>query len=352
MKKYVLYLPQFHEIPENNEWWGKGFTEWVNVKRATPLYEGHVQPKIPLNNNYYDLSDIKTMVWQNELAKSYGIDGFVFYHYYFNGKHLLNKPVESLLNNPSIDMKFFFCWANHTWKKSWNGSSEILIEQTYGEQEDWIKHFDYLLPFFKDERYVKINNKPAFMLFLNGFDEYEPMFELFDEKCKENGFDGILIINSAHYLKDAQNKSNYSFETRCYLREPAVSTNIFHDQKKYSIWRIKNKIESIKTKMGIKAKVRKYTGNDLYNIMISYAEELSPNDVPGVFFEWDNTPRHGYRGYIITPPSKETFVKYMNVIKAREMVIINAWNEWAEGMMLEPSEELKYKYLEWIKEWK
>lgn len=349
MEKYAIYLPQFHEIPENNEWWGKGFTEWVNVKKATPLFSGHDQPKIPLNNNYYDLSDIKTMEWQNDLAKAYGIDGFVFYHYYFNGKLLLNKPLEKLLNYPSVDRKFFFCWANHTWKKSWDGTSQVLLEQTYGVRRDWIDHFNYMLDFFRDERYLKIGNKPVLMMFYTDFPEYKPMFECFDDLCIQNGFDGILAVVTAHYLRDSQNAKNNSFETRVYFREPNISTNLFRDKKRFSLWRISNKISSIKREMGLKSKVRQYSGDDIYELMISYANNIPPEDFPGVYFEWDNTPRHKYRGYIITPPSKDKFDKYIEIIKNHDIVIINAWNEWAEGMMLEPTEKDKYKYLSWIK---
>lgn len=350
MEKYAIYLPQFHEIPENNEWWGKGFTEWVNVKKAQPLFDGHYQPKLPLDNNFYDLSDEKTMEWQNNIAKEYGVDGFVFYHYYFNGKLLLNKPVEMMLNNPNIDRKFFFCWANHTWKKSWEGSTHVLIEQTYGKKKDWIEHFNYLLRFFKDNRYLKIRNKPALMIFKLDFPEYEQMFECFNELCKQNGFDGILAVESAHFLKDTKNRSTYSFESRVYYREPAVSSNLFLDNKKFSLWWIKKKINSLKLKLGLKAKVLMYSGNDLYDLMISYADNMSSQDMPGVFFEWDNTPRHKQRGYIITPPSKEKFDEYVSLIKDHDLLIINAWNEWAEGMMLEPTERDKYKYLSWIKD--
>ena len=122
MKKFAYYLPQFHEIEENNRWWGKGFTEWVNVKKAQPLFKGHKQPIIPLNKNYYNLENPNILVWQANLAKKYGVDGFIFYNYYFCGKKLLEKPAKILLKNNNIPMKFFFCWANHSWFRSWEGS--------------------------------------------------------------------------------------------------------------------------------------------------------------------------------------------------------------------------------------
>lgn len=350
MKKFAIYLPQFHEIPENNKWWGEGFTEWVNVKRAKPLFKGHQQPKIPLNRNFYDLTNVETMEWQNEIARANGIDGFVFYHYYFNGKLLLNKPVENLLKNSKIDREFFFCWANHSWKKTWNGTNQLLIEQTYGDKEEWINHFSYLLPFFKDSRYLKINNKPVFMIFKKDFKEYVPMFECLDHLCKSNGFAGILIIESAHYFRDTCSQISQKFETRVYYREPAISTFLFNEKNRYSIWHIKTKLYAVLIRLGFKAHVREYDGEKLFQLMISYANKIDRKDIPGAFFEWDNTPRHKYRGYIITPPSKDTFQKYMETIKEHDLVIFNAWNEWAEGMIMEPTEQDGYKYLEWVKE--
>lgn len=149
MKVIAFYLPQFHNIPENNEWWGDGFTEWVNVMKAKPLFEGHVQPKVPLNNNYYDLLDDGVKIWQAETAKKYGIYGFCYYHYWFNGKLLLEKPMEQMLKNHKIDIPFCICWANEAWTKAWVNSTQTLIPQKYGNKDDWKKHFEYLLPFSK-----------------------------------------------------------------------------------------------------------------------------------------------------------------------------------------------------------
>ena len=137
LKKFAFFLPQFHEIPENDEWWGKGFTEWVNVKSAKPMYRGHKQPKEPQGDNYYCLLDKSTVEWQTKLLEDYRVDGLIYYHYYFQGKKLLEKPAENLLRWKDINQKFFFCWANHTWYRSWNGSREVLIQQNYGDIGDW-----------------------------------------------------------------------------------------------------------------------------------------------------------------------------------------------------------------------
>lgn len=344
MRIFSFYLPQYHEIPENNEWWGKGFTEWTNVKKAKPLFKGHIQPLHPLNNNYYNLMEKRTVEWQTRLMKDYGLTGMIYYHYYFCGKKLLEKPAENLLRWDDIEQPFFFCWANHSWKKTWNGTSELLIEQTYGDEKDWEDHFQYLLPFFKDRRYEKINNKPVFMLFDSFFSSKKEIVNYFDKRCKDSGFGGIYIVNTAFGVTDLKiNDSNV--EEIWHLREPSTSVlNVMSNYKS-----IPSRIIRRMRKMIFPKYVYKYNGNVLLKARTDYA--CGQNYIPGVFFGWDNTPRHGSRGEIITSPSKETFMKYMDSIKDSEYVFINAWNEWCEGMILEPTEENGYKYLEWIKEW-
>ena len=150
LKVIAFYLPQFHSIPENDQWWGQGFTEWTNVKKALPLFEGHNQPRIPLNKNYYDLMDDEVKISQAKLAKKYGIFGFCYYHYWFkNGEKLLEKPAEQMLQNKDVDLPFCFSWANENWSRNWDGGNqEIIKEQDYGDKSDWEKHFQYFLPFF------------------------------------------------------------------------------------------------------------------------------------------------------------------------------------------------------------
>ena len=356
MKKFAFFLPQFHEIEENNIWWGKGFTEWRNVKAAKPLFKEHKQPKEPLNDNYYCLTDKKTVIWQTKLANDYGIDGLIYYHYYFDGKLLLEKPAENLLDWNDIDQKFFFCWANHTWNRAWEGKREVLLEQKYGNKESWEKHFYYLLPFFKDKRYEKVGNKPVFMLFDSSFPEKKQMMELFNSLCIKEGFNGIFVIetykgeNWPQGLQDFENNRCSQCE-KILLRESTTASNIFRVKNKYTIWWFKIKIQELLIKKGIKVGVKRFNGNDLYNVMIN-EEPYGKGFVHSLFFEWDNTPRHGYRGFIITPPDKEIFDKFMEKTKNDDYLFINAWNEWAEGMVLEPTKENEYKYLEWISEWK
>ena len=360
MKKFAYYLPQYHTIPENDEWWGKGFTEWTNVKKAKPLFRGHQQPVHPLDGNYYILDNPNVLKWQAQLALKYGIDGLIFYHYYFCGKKLLEKPAEILLNNTDIPMHFFFCWANHDWYRSWEGSKALLMQQKYGGIEEWENHFQYLLPFFKDERYEKKDNKPIFMLYKCEFNEKYEMISYFNKRCIESGFDGISVIETFNHdagerkdtfdtlLSGFMNKVSSSTDY-IHLRQPTEVLNWYRTLPEYSFSRIWNKLGRISRVFGTHF-IEKYDGTRLFKVMTRYHVHKS-GIINGLFMQWDNTPRHSFRGYVISAPSKSAFFAYLDAIKDEEFVFINAWNEWCEGMMLEPTEENGYKYLEWIKEW-
>ena len=196
MKILTYYLPQFHEIEENNKWWGVGFTEWTNVKKAKKLFPGHNVPRIPLNSNYYNLLDINTQKWQVELAKEYGIYGFCMYHYWFNGHMLLEKPINQYLEHKELDLPFCFSWANEYWTNGWVSSdNKILIAHDNNNENDWIEHFNYFLPFFKDDRYIKINGKPLLIIYFpNILQKCNEMIDCWRKLAKENGFDGIEIL--------------------------------------------------------------------------------------------------------------------------------------------------------------
>ena len=213
MKVLAMYLPQFHRVKENDEWWGEGFTDWTTVKQAKPLFEGHNQPHVPSDENYYDLLDKNTMRWQTSLMKKYGIDGMCMYHYWFeDGRKILEKPVENLLNWKEIDMPFCLCWANETWARSWSGlqnvnvwadtcepdkktGKKILLKQRYGNYKDWKEHFEYLLPFFRDDRYIKVDGKPVFVFYkAECIPCFEDMVEAWQQLAIESGINGIYII--------------------------------------------------------------------------------------------------------------------------------------------------------------
>lgn len=355
MRKFAYYLPQFHCIPENDEWWGKGFTEWTNVRKAEPLFPGHNQPRIPLNGNYYNLLDPDTLRWQAKIAADHHVDGFIYYHYYFKGKKLLEKPAEILLSETEIPLPYFFCWANHDWIRSWEGKREILMKQEYGEEKDWEDHFQYLLPFFRDSRYEKKGNKPLLMIFRTHFEEKEAMLSYFNRRCIESGFDGICVIETL--LSGRKGPLNQMIQecSSCTemisVREPAVATDNYLRTTAGGLFHAAQILVQrfINSKTDLKL-LEKYSGNKLFRIMMNKSPR-GGKFIPGLFFEWDNTPRHGKRGYLISPPDRDVFMQYMDQIRNEEYVFINAWNEWCEGMMLEPTEQDGTKYLDWIREW-
>ncbi len=351
MKVLAINLPQFHEIEENNEWWGKGFTEWTNIKK-----ENKFSDKLrPYNDNYYDMLDKQTLEWQCDLATQYGIDGFCYYHYWFEGKKLLEKPVENLLKWKDIKQNFCFYWANHSWKRSWQGKSEILVEQTYGDETSWREHFDYLLPFFQDERYIKIDNKPIFIIFDPVFDEKDSIIEFFNKMAIENGFDGVFFVETINILSKIQKVSNKA--DAIYVREPSYSENQYIYDKKHIAERAINKVfRVINNKIKIKQLVTTYNGNKLRKNAEKAYDMLPPNNkyIYGGYTMWDNTYRHNERGYKITKPTAKMFQKHFAYILQKNeentgITIINAWNEWCEGMILEPDADNGYFFLELIK---
>ena len=196
MKILAYNLPAYHRIPENDEWWGEGFTEWDNVRRGKPLYKGHIQPMVPYGGYYYDLSKKEDVVRQAELAKEYGLYGFVYYHYWFNGKLLLQKPVEIYRDSKEVGFNYCLCWANEQWARTWDGKDgQILMPQTFGGINDWESHLQYFLTFFSDERYIKRYNKPMLFVYsASRIPHFDEMVEYWNKRIKEYGFDGIYLV--------------------------------------------------------------------------------------------------------------------------------------------------------------
>ncbi|MGU8033919.1 glycosyltransferase WbsX family protein [Streptococcus suis] len=372
MRPIAFYLPQFHAIPENDEWWGEGFTEWTNMKAATPLFEGHLQPRIPLDNNYYNLLDEKTMEWQVELAKKYGLYGFCFYHYWFNGHMLLEKPMEMMLNNPNINFPYMICWANEPWTNAWkaDGNEKTLIAQYYGREKEWKQHFEYLLQFFKDKNYIVENNKPMLLIYRPEIIEcLNEMLDYWNELAIEAGFSGIDFAYQqvSYYLLDNKDESRFKYRVEY---QPGYAR---YDVQKQSaglsqyLLPIKTKIRNIvygfdkkaKTNLSSKLTRQKLSFEDYDELCQSIINRKADDEksVAGMFVDWDNTPRRGDRGRVCLGSTPEKFQHYMteqiknvNENYQNDMLFIFAWNEWAEGGYLEPDERNKYGYLEALKE--
>lgn len=354
-KIIVNYLPQYHVIPENDKWWGKGFTDWEAVKNAKPLFKGHIQPKMPINGDYYFLDNPNEIRKQVKIARKYGIYGFGIYHYWFNSElQLLQKPAEIILQNKDININFLFLWDNATWKRTWSNvkhandwspqndnpekqtGTGILAELIYGTKEDWKYHFDYLLPFFKDDRYIKIDNKPVFGFFqpINNFETIKKMANYWDELAKENGFGGILCMTRDNY-----NGLNLDYSFRY---TPLVPTN--------KITYIKYKLKDvIASKTG---KIRFYDYDRCWQEILREAKKSNNHTFLSGFVKFDDTPRRGNNGRVIqgsTPLKFEKYVKELINIsteQGKKFLFLTAWNEWGEGAYFEPDTDEGYAYLE------
>lgn len=367
VKAIAFYLPQFHTIPENDKAHGKGFTEWTNTKKAVPLFEGHYQPRTPLNGNYYNLLDKDVMKNQSELAQKYGIFGFCYYHYWFkNGKKLLEKPIENMLKDKSITIPFCLSWANENWSKRWDGgNNEVIVAQDYGDKAEWEEHFLYLLEFFKDERYITIDNKPLFIIYKpEQIPELEKMLNYFEKRIKECGFEGICIsVQYPFYYCDSRKDIfDYYIEfepvfTKTYNNY--INKNPFVNAFKKQMYNLNmsavvNCIQNTKRKLSTtvnqpELQIRDYDSD--WSDIIS--RNIDNNKmILGGFVDWDNTPRNK-NGLAYKGASPEKFENYLSKLKDKvinenklPVIFINAWNEWAEGAFLEPDEKNQYKYLE------
>lgn len=356
VKIITMYLPQYHETLENDSFWGKGFTDWKSVKAAVPLFSGHQQPKRPLNDNYYDLSDCEAIKIQAELAKQYGVGGFGIYHYWFkNGKTTLTVPTEILLEHSEIEIPFLLAWDNNSWKRTWNNvrgndwapllddeqnaaekdKSGVLLEYDIGEESDWKEHFFYLIKFFNDSRYIKDNNKPIFLIY-NYEKKCDEMELYWNELAIQAGFDGVELI----YRNDV-------------MRQISLSKSIFRYEPMEVAWggiieRAYWKIRGKSSKVAIK----KYDYDKLWQKIINRAEKCHRlNCYYGAFVNYDDSPRRGNRGRLVENSSPYKFYYYMSKlikiskIQKRKYIFLTAWNEWSEGAYLEPDDSNEYEYL-------
>lgn len=360
MKIIAFYLPQFHSFPENDEWWGKGFTEWTNTKKGKPNFKGHYQPQIPKDNYYYNLLEDSTVIpKQIDLAKQFGIDGFCFYHYWFsNGKKIMEKPIERFLNDKSLDIPFCLCWANENWSRRWDGSEQsILIAQDYGDKEDRIRHIEYLIDFFGDKRYMKDDDgRPILLIYKPQLiDNLSELLSEWREKVIAAGFPGVCFV--CQYPQsdiDIKNKFDYwiNFEP---IATTSIPGNDFLQAIKISP-KYAFEVGIVKLLQLLKIRsYKKYNYKDAVNASKKRKIESSKEWL-GAFPGWDNTARRGKKSIIYynsTPSIFEEYV-YIQLIKSfragqEGILFINAWNEWAEGAHLEPDEKDGFKYLQAVK---
>lgn len=355
-KVIAFYLPQFHRVPENDKWWGEGFTDWVSAKNANPLFPGHYQPRLPAHDYYYDLLDKETMRWQAKLAKKAGIYGFCIYHYWFgNDKQLLEKPAENLLRWKDIDIHYCFSWANESWVRSWSKykgnawrttacgkknemNQGMLVWQKYGDEAEWKKHFEYLLPFFRDKRYIKKENKPVFLIYKpEDIKRIRRMIQYWDSLALEQGFSGIYFIgtNDPKWRKKGLNAQM--------LYEPKYS---IMEKDKYTV--MVRKAQKALRKINISFP-RIYGYDKIWKKILVRQNEKGT--YYGGFVGYDDTPRKAKKGIVIRGMSPDRFGKYFGKLYQKALdreddyIFLTAWNEWGESAYLEPDTKYGIKCL-------
>ena len=343
MKKNRLiafYLPQYYPTPENNEWWGNGFTEWTNVGKAKPLFKGHYQPRVPADLGYYDLRLPEVREQQAMLAKEAGIEGFCYWHYWFSGQRVLDRVFKEVVESGNPDYPFCLCWANHSWyKKTWdpNKPNKLLIEQTYPGLDDYINHFNEMLPAFKDKRYIKIDGKLLFGVFApKDIPDTELFFDTWNKLAKENGLEGFHFFGYTNNKNDIELINNKKFNS-------VVIDHIWSTVRDKSfldrVW-IKIKREYVK----IPHLIKYDTYIDNFVSLYKAEDHIHPCILPN----FDHSPRSKTKGAILinSTPKKwgELCKKIFKITNKRKpesnLIFIKAWNEWGEGNYLEP--DLKY----------
>lgn len=344
MRSIAFFLPQFHPIPENDEWWGRGFTEWTNVTRTRPQYRWHHQPHLPADLGFYDLRVPEVREAQAALANEYGVFGFCYFHYWFHGRRLLQRPVDEILSIQRPDFPFCLCWANEDWNRMWDGAShESLIGQSYSEEDDY-RHMQWLAGAFKDPRYIRLNGRPLFLV-------YRPL-QLPDPRATTDRWRrearrlgiGELYLCRVESAKDERGDpahlgfdGSVEFQPDIQVMRPSVS------------WRIGRKLT------GSRGPYRHRWIDYADVVERSLAKPLPPYvRFPGVMPGWDNAARRARGATIVRGSDPRRFEdwiaatveRYVGRGESSEFLFVNAWNEWAEGNHLEPCQRWGHAYLE------
>jgi hypothetical protein len=343
----AIYLPQYHSIPENDDWWGPGFTEWVNVAQARALFSGHKQPHIPADIGFYNLLIPETREAQAELAREAGIEGFCYWHYWFgNGKQLLERPFNEVVDSGTPDFPFCLGWANHSWyKKRWGvelGKDQLLIEQTYPGEKDHILHFYSFLKAFKDERYIRVNGKLFFLIYLPlEIPDVKNFISLWRKLAKENGLNDFYFVGQQYSGKDSEKILELGFD--------ALSNR---------------SLINIHDKASLFTKATKRLASKVFKIPLIYKyskaikcchSELDRkiNRIPGLYPNWDHTPRSKHKGLVLKGSNPELFymhaIETLNLVKDKpkenQIILLSSWNEWGEGNYMEPDREFGKGYI-------
>ncbi|MBE6249323.1 MAG: lipopolysaccharide biosynthesis protein [Prevotella sp.] len=345
----ALYLPQYHPFKENDMWWGKGFTEWTNVGKAKALFKGHEQPKVPSDLGYYDLRLPETRELQAEYAKRAGIEGFCYYHYWFGGKELMERPLNEVIESKSPDFPFCVCWANESWhNKFWNNDGKIekklLIEQEYLGEVDNEEHFYRLFDAFCDKRYLRQDNRLIFMIYNPlSFKNVSAFMRQWNLLAKKNGLNGFYFIGYTtncdainSILELGFDAVNYNRIDSCYPSKGSVGELTI---------RLKRKLFHKPAIISYKKCIRNLCGVE------DNEEYVCPSIIPN----WDHTPRSGINGFLFHNSTPDLFSEHVSMVlksvqgKMNRLVFLKSWNEWGEGNYMEPDLKWGCQYIDTLK---
>lgn len=340
----AFYLPQFHPIYENDEWWGKGFTEWTNVRKAVPLFQGHYQPHVPGQLGYYDLRSSDIRAAQATLAREHDIHGFCYYHYWFNGRPLLEQPFNEVLRSGKPDFPFCLCWANENWTRRWDGEDrQILIAQKYSHEDDR-RHIESLIPAFRDERYIRINGRPVFLVYkTNLLPDAKKTAEIWRDTARSVGLGDIYLVRIENYFQEYDPEpAEIGFDSAI---EFAPHLGSFGPQDASAVSLYDEAAD---------ANPLIYDYDNIVRHMLSRPKP--PYKLfRGVFPSWDNSARRRNSPAIFINSSPQKYAFWLAQIgwytcehfeEDERMIFINAWNEWGEGCHLEPDEKYGLQYLD------
>ena len=349
IKAIALLLPQFHPNDENNKWWGNGFTEWTNVTRSKPRFRGHYQPHLPADLGFYDLRLPDTRKAQADLAREHGIHGFCYYHYWFNGRRILERPFNEVLESGQPDFPFCLCWANENWTRTWSGGDkDILLKQEYCEDDDRA-HIKELLPAFLDPRYIRIDDKPLFLLYRT---ELLPnparTAAIWQEEARKAGLPGLYLARVENFERDIDPES-IGFDAAVEFSPDGweMGRRLYNTQ-----------VHRALIKMGLLPEFLENSGVFSYRAMTH--GKMKRAEPPFTRFHcvspsWDNSARRSKNARVLVDSTPELYENWLlhtaqRTIKEqpsnKQILFINAWNEWAEGAHLEPDQKWGLAYLE------
>lgn len=343
----AFYLPQFHPTPENDQWWGRGFTEWTNVASAKPLFKGHEQPVVPADLGFYDLRLPETRVAQADMAATYGVEGFCYWHYWFAGRRMLERPFNEVLESGSPDFPFCLGWANHSWSGIWKDEPHrLLIDQTYPGEADDRAHFDYLVTAFRDDRYIKVDGKPVFVIFKpTDIPDAKRRFDFWRELALQAGLKGLHIVGIN--MLDFKNSASLGLDAVIASTLAVNNTgSSFLNEVTRVFWGIRKKLSLGGPRVVDYSEAIKHLIPDL--------KSFQCEAYPCVYPNWDNTPRKGRKGFVLSNSTPDLFEKHLNdalnAVEDREeqhrLIFVKSWNEWAEGNYLEPDTRWGLQYLQ------